>query len=291
MPVFSLPEFKESESFNEDELNKFRAAQRFAFECAVSIEAELKVGMTERDVAKLMRVWCSDRGVKQFFHSPFVWFGDRTGFCNHKKLTDFLPTKKKLEENMAVILDVAPIVEGYTADIGYSLYLGNNGLHDRMLMDLKPYRELILNGILAEKTLKSIYEEVDVFLKDEGYENAHYTYPGHVLAHRISRIDPNTKFNPTIFGLGVQTFSWLQKGIKRAKSAGSFSPLWNASRHSDVAPLPGLWSVEPHLRKHNMGVKWEEMLVVSVEGAYWLDSESPHMKRWQQSEDKIISLA
>lgn len=280
MPVFSLPDFEDVEIFNSLELEKFRKSQRFAFECATEIEKELKVGMTEKEAAKLMRQWCAKRGVKQFFHAPFVWFGDRTGFCNHQKLTDFLPTNRKLEENMAVILDVAPIVEGYTSDIGYSCFIGESTRHEKMVMDLQPFRSLILEGILAERTLKSIYEEVDTFLKDKGYENAHYTYPGHVLAHRISRINPNTRFNPTILGLGMKTFSWLQQGIKKAKSAGDISPLWNASKHSDVVPTPGLWSVEPHLRKFDMGVKWEEMLVIDESGAYWLDDQTPHMARW-----------
>ena len=59
----------------------------------------------------------------QFFHEPFAWFGDRTAFRGFGPDTDFLPTDRKLEKGMPVILDIAPIRDGYAADIGYLVEL------------------------------------------------------------------------------------------------------------------------------------------------------------------------
>jgi len=38
-----------------------------------------------------------------------------------------------------------------------------------------------------------------------------------------------------------------------------------------------LWAVEPHLARGDIGVKWEELLVIENGDAYWLDDAVPHM--------------
>lgn len=40
---------------------------------------------------------------------------------------------------------------------------------------------------------------------------------------------------------------------------------------------PGLWAVEPHLWGPGFGVKFEEILVVTENDAFWLDEELPHL--------------
>lgn len=108
--------------------------QKLAYDCAETVFAELEEGMTEIEAAKMMKDHLDEHGVKKYFHRPFAWFGDRTLFKNFsrplpflRKKTwkdlkfpdldhlfphfglEFLPTKRKLEKNMAVILDVAPV--------------------------------------------------------------------------------------------------------------------------------------------------------------------------------------
>lgn len=45
---------------------------------------------------------------------------------------------------------------------------------------------------------------------------------------------------------------------------------------------PGLWAVEPHFAYGGIGVKFEELLVVTDTDAYWLDDDLPHVRRWRQ---------
>lgn len=47
------------------------------------------------------------------------------------------------------------------------------------------------------------------------------------------------------------------------------------------APVPGLWAVEPHLGFREVGAKFEELLVITDNDAYWLDDNVPHVRRWQ----------
>jgi hypothetical protein len=58
-----------------------------------------------------------------------------------------------------------------------------------------------------------------------------------------------------------------------------WSPLWNGGRRSAHPPTPGLWAVEPHLGCGDVGVKFEELLVIHGDGtAAWLDDDLPHVR-------------
>ena len=46
--------------------------------------------------------------------------------------------------------------------------------------------------------------------------------------------------------------------------------------------MPGLWAVEPHIGFRDVGVKFEELLVVTEDDAFWLDDDLPHVRRWQE---------
>ncbi|MFZ5697467.1 MAG: hypothetical protein ACOY9J_01865, partial [Pseudomonadota bacterium] len=85
--------------------------------------------------------------------------------------------------------------------------------------------------------------------------------------------------NRHLFGFGLDQFTWLvPQGLRaRFSPAQSESPLWNDGIESDHKPKPGVWAVEPHLDCHGIGAKWEEILVITEDDAYWLDEETPHM--------------
>ena len=71
----------------------------------------------------------------------------------------------------------------------------------------------------------------------------------------------------------------LATGIA-ALDEGTSYPLWNDSAFSDYPATPGLWAVEPHIARDGVGAKFEELLVVTADDAYWLDDHLPHAHRW-----------
>ena len=75
--------------------------------------------------------------MRDWFHLPFAWFGDRTAFVNFRIPLQFFPTDRRLEPGMPFILDMAPVYKGFTADIGYSGSLGLNPVQDRLMADLR----------------------------------------------------------------------------------------------------------------------------------------------------------
>ena len=74
-------------------------------------------------------------------------------------------------------------------------------------------------------------------------------------------------------------------------SKGFQSPEWNDLATSDHPTGPGLWAIEPHLGFRGTGVKWEELLVVTHDDAYWLQDDVPHVLRLRAKQDKSRAAA
>ena len=260
------------------DLDRFREVQRLAYRCAETVAAGLGPGVTEREAAAWMRRFLLDNGVDDWFHLPFAWFGDRTAFVGFRLPHQFFPTARRLEEGMPYILDVAPIAGGYTADIGYAGCLGENAIHARLMADLAEYRELVLAGVRAGRTLRTVYEDVDRLIDRHGYANRHRAYPFGVIAHRVGVVRGRGP-RPTVAGFGVRALrSLAHDGVMGRR--GGWSPLWGPGRASDHLPTPGMWAVEPHIGFRGVGVKFEELMVVTEHDAFWLDDDLPHVRRW-----------
>ncbi|WP_075734219.1 M24 family metallopeptidase [Streptomyces acidiscabies] len=267
------------------DLRGFSQVQRLAYACAQDVAARLTPGVTEREAAHMQRRWMRERGVKDWFHLPFAWFGDRTAFTNFRIPLQFFPTNRRLEPGMPFILDLAPVYEGYTADIGYSGSLGANPVQERLMADLEAHRELILREVRERRPLREIYQDVDRLMALQGYANRHRAYPFGVIAHKVDRVTQR-RFSPHLFGFGVQSLKGLASDALHGHRDG-WSPLWSPYRFSDHPPQPGLWAVEPHLGFRGTGAKFEEILVVTdskdqAESAFWLDEDLPHVRQWAE---------
>jgi Xaa-Pro aminopeptidase len=271
-------------SYSQSELEKFRGVQKLAYDCVQHVEKQLVAQMTEREAARRMHDYLAAHGVGQYFHKPFAWFGDRTAFVNFWSDLHFFPSNRRLAWGLPVILDVAPMVDGYAADIGYSCVYGRNDLYERMVLDLASYRTLILRGVRAERTLQQIYRDVDELIRSQGYENRHRRYPYGVLAHRVGRVAPSLLDRLTVGGFGAPALRWLaNEGRTMRGGVTHHSPFWNDKEQSAHRATPGIWAVEPHIGHQGVGVKWEELLVVTDNDAFWLDDDLPHVRRWKSS--------
>jgi hypothetical protein len=83
----------------------------------------------------------------------------------------------------------------------------------------------------------------------------------------------------TLLRFGTRSLTTLGRTMTVAARQG-WSPLWNGGARSDHPPVPGLWAVEPHLGFRGVGAKFEELLVVTDDDAFWLDDDLPHVRRW-----------
>lgn len=269
-----VPSFR----YDDTDLRRFRELQQLAYACAQRVGDWLGPGVTERQAAARLRRELVAEGVQDFFHIPFAWFGDRTAFRGFRTPLQFFAGGRPLAEGMPYVLDCAPVVDGYTADIGYAGKLGDNPVWDRIARDLGAYRELIVREVRARRTLAEVYAAVDALIDRHGYDNRHRVYPGRVIGHQVTRTTSRGPAGVNVLGFGVRTLQTLGRELVGERLHGR-SPLWADGRSSRHAPTPGLWAVEPHIAFRDVGLKFEELLVVTEDDAYWLDDDLPHVRR------------
>ncbi|HZE40659.1 MAG TPA: M24 family metallopeptidase [Stackebrandtia sp.] len=266
--------------YSDADIARFREVQALAYDRATRVAGWLGPGVTERQAAARLRRELIAGGVSDFFHIPFAWFGDRTAFRRFRQPLQFFPSHRALAEGMPFVLDCAPIVDGYTADIGYGGALGHNPAWRRLDRDLAAYRDMILTAVREGRELDAIYRDVDALIAKQGHDNRHKVYPGRVIGHQVTRLKAIGPKRFTMFGFGVRTLQTLGRELIAERAHGR-SPLWADKRSSRHPATPGLWAVEPHIGHGDVGIKFEELLVVTDDDAYWLDDDLPHVRRWK----------
>jgi hypothetical protein len=260
------------------DLEGFRRAQRVAYDAAIEVAGGLVPGVTEREAASRLRAALAGRGVDRYFHVPFAWFGERSELAGMRGASHrFFPGRTRLDPGAIAILDVAPVVCGYTADIGYTFRAPGGGPDerlDRALAALLEIREMLPGLVARGDTMRSIYVRVERLLRERGFDNRHAHYPFGVLGHRVERL-PERRRDPVVAGFGATSLVRLLAAQLRSRlpSLADSSPLWGGGADADRPLATGLWAIEPHLGGEGFGAKFEEILVVEHRRAWWLDAE------------------
>jgi Xaa-Pro aminopeptidase len=174
--------------FGPAQLERFRAGQRASYAVLEEIAAELGPGVTEREATLRMTRAYRALGVNSYFHLPVALFGARTALPGRWRLRDFWPTRNRLKEGDAIILDASPIFDGYLIDTSFSTRLGDNPDHHRMMMDLAGFRDLIAARVREGARFRAIAIETDERIRAMGYRNRHQAHLEEVLGHRAVRI-------------------------------------------------------------------------------------------------------
>jgi len=268
--------------FSQEELAQFKHFQQKSFATLEQVKKQLAVGMTEIEVARLIRKTFHQQGVHSYFHVPIALFGERTAYPGKFGQLEALATDKELEENMSIILDAAPIYNGYIVDTSLSTSFGEHQKHKELHLKLEAIRSQLLILVKQRKTFAQIEKHIDSMITDLGAENCHRKHIGEVLGHRVFRHTNRIWRFFRIKQLSVRHVLWLVwKSLATKKGWMNQSPNWNHRKTSDHKPFEGLWAVEPHFAIDGVGVKFEEIMVITKEDAYWLDDDLPHVKAWQ----------
>ena len=272
-----------TKDFTTEELDKFREFQRRSFAVLTAEAENVRLGMTEQEVARRLRKAFHQDGVHTYFHVPVALFGSRTAYPGEFGKFEALATERVLSPGETVILDAAPIYDGYTVDTSYAFTLEANETFEQLDGKLPELRDLILNLTREQRSMQKICWTVDDQIKAWGLENCHRKHIAAVMGHRVNKTSTRFMRYKQIWGLAPLEVGYFlitarlsRYGLRR------LTPNWNHTTACDVAPQPGLWAIEPHLGQAGVGVKFEEILVVTETDAYWLDDDLPHHRRWQQ---------
>jgi len=267
--------------FNPEQLARFKAFQRRAYEILEESAAALKPGVMETEVARGLRKKFHLAGARGYFHVPVVLFGERTSYPGAFGPFDAISTDRKLEEGDAVILDAAPIFDGYKVDTSYAYCFGANEDYDAADAALVEFRALLIALIKEGFAFREVAWKIDDRIRALGFENCHKKHIGAVLGHRLTYAPQYPVRMPKVWGLAPRQVSWFfYKSFQSRLGAPSQTPNWNASKQCRTNPQDGLWAMEPHIAHNGVGVKFEEILVIDKGAVYWLDDDLPHLRRW-----------
>jgi hypothetical protein len=180
---------------------------------------------------------------------------------------------------MIAILDVAPVVHGFTADIGYTFCVDDTPTElSQAFAALREVRALIPPHVARGDTMRSIYLRVGRLLRQRGYDECHRRYPFRALGHRVTRLAPRVR-ELSVGGFGLSSALGVlgTELVSRLPAAEKLSPLFRDAARVEHRLEPGVWAIEPHLAASTFGAKFEELLVVEDRRAYWLDDALPHV--------------
>jgi Xaa-Pro aminopeptidase len=275
----------QDQGFEPQRLARFAELQRKVYAVLESVAATLRDGDAERDVAARVRHALKALGACSWFHVPVALFGERSAYPGEFGALEALPTDRPLADGDMVILDAAPILEGHLIDC--SLAVPRSGVDvqafERCDAVLAELRGLILERARAQSNMRNVAQEVDRVIKARGLRNCHRLHIGAVLAHRATFTPASWLAQRCIWGLSPAPVAWFFARSARAnRGRPEATPNWNHTRQCNTPLQPGLWCVEPHVALGDVGVKFEEMLLVDEHGARWLDDDLPHVRRWRQ---------
>ena len=270
--------FIKAKGYTKAEIERFRILQQTCFEIQTELAAELREGVSEREVAGELFQRYRKAGAGNFFHLPVALFAERTGLPGRWGIGSFYPRNVKLKRGDAVILDGAPLFDGFMVDTSYSFAFGANAKHAEMMRSLLEQRTRIHDAVNQNQSFREIAQRVADDCEVLGYEGVHEKHPGEVLGHRAVRVRGPQGWR--LRGSDGASLSWFLVKSAQARYLPKQSPLWNRNASSDHAPTEGLWLVEPHFACDTFGAKWEEILVIEKGGAHWLEDEPPHVREW-----------
>jgi Xaa-Pro aminopeptidase len=113
---------------DDDEVRHIAAAAKVAVAGMTAAVAAVRPGLTESQVAGAAELAMREQGASEFWRT-YVSSGPRTNLAHG------IPTLRRLETGDLVMIDVHPIVEGYSADICRTVCVGSPNADQRAAYD------------------------------------------------------------------------------------------------------------------------------------------------------------
>ncbi|MFP4015053.1 MAG: aminopeptidase P family protein [Chitinispirillaceae bacterium] len=160
----------------EDELYFMRKAARIGDKAFKSVLPEIKEGMTERELAKLLETYCLRYGSDRPSFDTIVLFGTRSALPHGR------PGEKKLSNNDFILFDFGCTVNGFCSDMSRTVVYGKASPRQRHIYDVvfraqAQARSEAKAGIKASKLDKAAR---DLITKEKLGE-----YFGHATGHGV----------------------------------------------------------------------------------------------------------
>jgi Xaa-Pro aminopeptidase len=206
--------------------------------------------MTEKEAEEVASEVFNKNDIKQHWHMPIIGVGEgSTKLKSAYALISSYFTKhtRILRENDIVLIDIAPVYNGYPADYTINHVMG----HNPDIEALASYAREVSIKIAGHLKEEMIVADVFHWAQELIGKNPDYTlaYPPFIsMGHRLCRIPPLWQKFPEA-GLNYLLF----------KTRGPFIT------SSNNTLMNGLWTIEPYLIHKERAAKFEELVYIGKE--------------------------
>jgi Xaa-Pro aminopeptidase len=235
---------------SDKDLEGYLAARSFTRAIGDEIVSKIKVGMTEKEAEEVASEVFNKNDIKQHWHMPIIGVGEgSTKLKSAYALISSYFTKhtRILRENDIVLIDIAPVYNGYPADYTINHVMG----HNPDIEALASYAREVSIKIAGHLKEEMIVADVFHWAQELIGKNPDYTlaYPPFIsMGHRLCRIPPLWQKFPEA-GLNYLLF----------KTRGPFIT------SSNNTLMNGLWTIEPYLIHKERAAKFEELVYIGKE--------------------------
>ncbi len=247
MPVYNVGNVMNEIDLSDKDLKGYLAARDFTRAIGEEIVNNIKVGMTEKEIEDAASRIFDKNGVKKHWHMPIIGVGEgstklRSAFALASSY--FTGYTRILKENDIVLVDIAPIYNGYPADYTINHVMGSNP----DLEALDSYAHEVSIKIAEHVKEGMVVADVFQWARKLIGLNPDYTlaYPPFIsMGHRLCRIPalcqkfPEAGLNYLLFGTN-----------------GSFIASGNNTM------MNGLWIIEPYLIYKERAAKFEALVYI-----------------------------
>jgi len=156
-----------------EEIKRIRAAAKVAEKGMAAAIKAVKPGVTESQVAAEAEYAMREAGAEEFWRT-YVSSGPRTNIAHG------LPTKRKLKRGDLVMIDIHPIVNGYSADICRTVGVGKPTAEQQAAYDLYlKAQQTTIAKIKAGVGMVELEQTLHGVIKDGGHGNHIFGPPIH----------------------------------------------------------------------------------------------------------------
>ena len=159
-----------------EEIEKIKAAQAIADKAFDILMTEIKTGMTEKEISKLLHILMLTCGADDLAFDTIVASGENSA------IPHAVPTDRKIKENDILLIDFGAKKDSYHSDKTRTLLIGDT--HDNT--QLAAYAAVKKAGELGISLMKdgAIAKDIDQAVK-QSIRNAGFTPYEHGLSHGV----------------------------------------------------------------------------------------------------------